>query len=314
VSLIAMALVFRLPARTTPFEPFRFDLPGLLLFSGFVWALLVLVEEIRQPAAMRLAFAGGLALVVIASLAFLFRREKRATNPLFPPSLMSNPTIWRCNGMAICHGGYFASVLTFTPIYLSVVQAQSVAEIGLLMLPITFGVGIGTFITGQVVSRTGRSAIFPSLGLTAIAMMVVILGLQAEAMSPLVLSWYLGAVALFMGTVMGIVQVTVQSESGTTLLGTSTGIISLCRALGGAIGTALAGVTLFATLSASGVENSTELQALLQGGSAAGGFGDGAAGNLRGEVAFAFRGVFFLIASYAAIGCLLAWTLPRRTI
>jgi hypothetical protein len=114
---------------------------------------------------------------------------------------------------------------------------------------------------------------------------------------------------------MGIVQVTVQAEVGATMLGTSIGLISLARALGGATGTAMIGATLFATLAATGVEISTELQALLQGGSsdlAALGHADET--EIRGEVAFAFHGVFLLIALYAAIGSALAWTLPRRTI
>src|SRR5690606_38540961 len=103
--------IFCLPPRTTPFEPFRFDLPGLVLFSSFMWALLVFVEEARQPAAAVLPFAAGLGLIVVVSLLLLIRREKRASNPLFPPVLLANPTIWRCNAMAICHGAHFVSLL-----------------------------------------------------------------------------------------------------------------------------------------------------------------------------------------------------------
>ena len=244
----------------TPFEPFRFDLPGLVLFSSFIWALLVLVEEVRQPLSARVWFAIALSLVVLLSLVLLSWREKRASNPLFPPSLMRNPTAWRCNAMAICHGAYFVSMLTFTPIYLRVVRDQSVVEIGLLMLPITFGSGLGSLVTGQIVSRIGRSAIFPSVGLAAFAVALAILGLYAESMSTAVFAWYLGAAALFTGTVMGIVQVTVQAEVGATMLGTSIGLISLARALGGAVGTALIGATLFATMAATGMEISTESQ------------------------------------------------------
>jgi MFS family permease len=206
-------------------------------------------------------------------------------------------------------------MLTFTPIYLRVVRDQSVIEIGLLMLPITFGSGIGSLLTGQIVSRIGRSAIFPSVGLSAFAVLLAILGLYAESMSTAAFAWYLGFAAIATGAVMGIVQVTVQAEVGATMLGTSIGLISLSRALGGATGTAMIGATLFATLAATGVEISTELQALLQGGSsdlAALGHTDET--EIRGEVAFAFHGVFFLIALYSAIGSALAWTLPRRTI
>jgi predicted MFS family arabinose efflux permease len=257
----------------------------------------------------------ALTLVVLLSLVLLAGRERRASNPIFPPSLMKNPTVWRCNAMAICHGAYFVSMLTFTPIYLRVVRDQSVIEIGLLMLPITFGSGLGSLVTGQIVSRIGRSAIFPSVGLAAFAVLLAILGLYAESMSTAAFAWYLGAAALFTGTVMGIVQVTVQAEVGTTMLGTSIGLISLSRALGGATGTALIGATLFATLAATGVEISTELQALLQGGSSdLSALGHASEAEIRGEVAFAFHGVFLLIALYAAIGSALAWTLPRRTI
>jgi EmrB/QacA subfamily drug resistance transporter len=315
LGLAAIALVFRLPPRSTPFEPFRFDLPGLILFSALIWSLLVLVEEIRQPASLRLVFAASLAAIVLVSLVLLVKREKRATDPLFPPSLLSNPTIWRCNVMAVCHGGYFVAMLTFTPIYLRVVYDQSISEIGLLMLPVTFGIGLGTFITGQIVSRTGNAAIFPSLGLIVVCALFVLLAFGAEAMSPVVLSAYLGIVSLFMGTVMAVVQATVQSESSMALLGTSTAMISLSRALGGAVGTALVGALFFALVATGGTEISTELQAVLQGGSDdLAVLGQAAEVDVRLKAAIAFRAVFFLIAAYAAAGSLLAWTLPRRTL
>jgi MFS family permease len=313
IGLVAIALVFRLPPRTTPFEPFRFDLPGLVLFASFVWSLLVLVQEGRQPADMRFSLMAGLSAVVVVSLILLVAREKRASNPLFPPSLIRNPTIWRCDAMAACHGAYFVSVLTFTPLFLRVVHGRSVAEIGLLLLPITFAAGLGALITGQIVSRIGKSAIFPSVGLIVVCSMLAVLSFAADSMSSLTVSAYLGVVALFMGTVMGVVQATVQAEARTELLGTATAAISLSRALGGAVGTALAGTVLFAVMAANGIGISTELQAILQGGS------DeiaslGAQADIRGGIAVAFRGVFLLIAVYAAIGCTLAWTLPRRTL
>jgi MFS family permease len=311
----AIALVFRLPPRTTPFEPFRFDLPGLLFFASFVWLLLVLVQEGRRPADMRLLLMGGLLTGTVVALALLIWREKRASVPLFPPRLIANPNIWRCDAMAACHGAYFVSVLTFVPLYLRVIHDQSIVDIGLLLLPITLAAGVGSFLTGQVVSRTGRSAIVPSLGMSIVAAMFAFLGFFIDTMSPWVISAFLGVVAMAMGTVMGVVQATVQSETPIELLGTSTATISVSRSLGGAVGTALAGALLFAIMAANGIEISTELQAILQGG------GEGLSNlnpdtiaSIRHGIAAAFRGVVFLIAGYAAISCFLAWTLPRRTL
>ena len=37
------------------------------------------------------------------------------------------------------------------------------------MLPMAAGIGIGTFATGQIASRTGHAAIFPSIGLIVVS-------------------------------------------------------------------------------------------------------------------------------------------------
>ena len=217
--------------------------------------------------------------------------------------------------MAMCHGGYFVSLLTFTPIYLRVARDLSVSEIGFMLLPITFGIGVGGFVTGQIVSRTGHAAVFPSTGMAVVCAMLVFLAFNADAMPVTVLSVYLGLTALFMGTVMGVVQAIVQAESGPTLLGTATAAVSLSRSLGAAVGTALAGAVLFSIMAANGVELSTELQAVLQGsGDDLAVLGGAAETRIRAEAAFAFRGVFLIVASYAAICSVLALTLPRRTL
>jgi MFS family permease len=313
--LIAIPLVFRLPPRTTQFEPFRFDLPGLLLFAIFVWSLLVLVQQGRRPADIDTVLVGGLFASVVVSLLMLIWRERRASAPLFPPRLAANPNIWRCDAMAACHGAYFVSVLTFVPLYLRVVRGQSIVDIGILLLPITLAIGVGSFVTGQVVSRTGKSAIFPSVGMAVLAMLFVVLGFIIDSLPPPILSAYLGVVAVAMGTVMGVVQATVQSETPKELLGTTTAAISVSRSLGGAVGTALAGALLFAIMAATGIEISTELQAILQGGGEGlSSLGADAVAGIRAGIATAFRGVVFLLAVYAGISFLLASTLPRRTL
>lgn len=315
IGLAAIVLVFRLPPRSTPFEPFRFDFPGLLLYACFVWSLLILVQELGDPVDFRLVLSAALSAIAILALYLLIGHERRASTPLFPPSLLRNPTIWRCDFIAMFHGGYLVSTLTFMPIYLRVVRDHSLTEIGFMLLPITFGIGVGAFATGQIVSRTGNSAIFPSLGLTAVSAMVVILSFQVDTMPAILISAYLGIIALCMGTVMGVIQATVQAETPSTLLGTATAGISVSRSLGAAVGTALAGATLFTLMLANGVEISTELRAVLQGsadGLAA--LAPGAEDKIRSEVGIAFRGVFLVIALYAALGALLAWTLPRRTL
>src|SRR4029078_7554384 len=118
---------------------------------------------------------------------------------------------------------------------------------------------------------------------------------------------------LFMGTVMGVVQVTVQNAAGATSLGSAAASVQLSPSIGAAVGTALVGTLLFATFSLSDPDAAGQFAALVQFGPAT--LGDLAAERqamILSEVAVAFRNAFLTIAAFAAIGAVLAWTIPAR--
>jgi len=56
------------------------------------------------------------------------------------------------------------SLITFLPIYLQWFRGHSPAETGLLLVPLTVGIGTGSLTTGWLVSKTGRTTIFRSSG------------------------------------------------------------------------------------------------------------------------------------------------------
>jgi len=65
--------------------------------------------------------------------------------------------------------------------------------------------------TGWLVGRTGRTAIFPSIGLGFAGACLVARAMWAPVLSLLSLACLLAITSVFMGTVMGVVQVTVQA-------------------------------------------------------------------------------------------------------
>ena len=75
------------------------------------------------------------------------------------------------------------SSITFLPIYLRAVRGAAPAETGLLMLPLMFGIGIGSLVTGQLVTRTGRTAAFPSYGLVVATLGFVFLAISLPRLS-----------------------------------------------------------------------------------------------------------------------------------
>ena len=128
----------------------------------------------------------ALAAVAVAALIALVYREKRAPFPLLPISLLRQATIWRSDALAACHGATLVALVSFLPLYLRVARGSSASETGLLLLPLMFGIGAGSMITGRSVSRTGLTAIFPSVGLvfaTLALTVFALVGRQPERMA-----------------------------------------------------------------------------------------------------------------------------------
>ena len=192
-------------------------------------------------------------------------------------------------------------------------RGTSAAETGLLLLPLMFGVGGGSMLTGRVVSRTGLTTIFPTVGLIFATLLLVLLSIFAGNLGPRQLSLYLFGCGLFMGTVMGVVQVTVQNAAGAASLGSAAASVQLSRSIGAAVGTALVGTVLFATLSLSDPDTAGLFADLVQQGP------DGLASLpparyaiVQSGIATAFRAAFLTMAAFAAIGLWLAWSIPTR--
>ena len=241
--------------------------------------------------------------------------ERRAPSPLLPIPLLKNPSIWRADALAACHGGTIVSLLTFLPIYLRMSHGASPGTTGLLLLPFTVGIGIGALLTGRIVSRTGRTAIFPSCGMAVVAASLIVLAFSVAGMSPTEIGWAFGFVALFMGTVMGVVQLTVQVTSGARELGAGSATVQFSRSLGAATGTALVGTVLFTTLTLRSPEAGQAFGLLLQSGPA--GLQSLTAaqqGAIMGGLEDAFRNAFLCIACFVLFALYLAWSLPLRRI
>ena len=104
--------------------------------------------------------------------------------------------------------------------------------------------------TGRTVSRTGYTTIFPSIGLIIATVLLICLGLLVPSLSHVQLGMLLFCTGLSMGTVMGVVQVTVQAVSGPLLLGTGAAMVQFSRSVGAAFGTASVAAILFSILTA----------------------------------------------------------------
>lgn len=314
MGLGAVLLVLRLPARVGSGEAFRFDFLGLLLFATLVASTLVLLEQVQQIVTASWLLPALLSIGAIAAGLLLIRREARVPWPLLPLPLLRDPAIWRCDALAACHGATLVSLITFLPLYFRMIHGASPAQIGLLLLPLTIGIGIGSLVTGRIIGRTGRSAIFPSVGLTVVVLVLAGIAFASSHLTAVQIGWAFGFCAIFMGTVMGVVQLTVQLAAGARQLGAGAASVQFSRSLGAAIGTALVGTVLFSTFSTSTPEARDVFASILRQGSH--GVPDDV--SLRDPAMLglerAFRGAFLCSSCFAAVGACLAWSLPIRRV
>ncbi|MGA3139368.1 MAG: MFS transporter, partial [Xanthobacteraceae bacterium] len=121
--------------------------------------------------------------------------------------------------------------------------------------------------------------------------------------------------AIFMGTVMGVVQVTVQAVAGQRMLGTGAAMVQFSRSVGAAFGTAAVAAVLFSVLAAGDRETAGLFGALIdQGPDAIAALPVARQTVVQGEIAGAFRAAFVTIAAFTAIGAWLAWSMPLRRV
>ena len=313
LGLLAMALAFRLPERAAAEGKFRFDFTGVVLFSLFIAPALLVLEQVQRMDAAAVPLMLGLGTLAVVALVLLMAQQKRAAMPLLPVALLRQPSIWRADAMAACIGASLVSMVTFVPIYLLVVRGTAPSQTGLLLLPLTAFIAVGSVATGRLIGRTGRTAIFPSCGLPVTALCLVVLGLFAQDLSLRQLPWLFALLAMSTGTAMPVVQLTVQMLAGPKQLGAAAASVQFSRSIGAAIGTAVVGAVLFAALGAADPQIGALFGRIVETGPAAlAGLAPDRVAEVQGAIAGAFRAAFLTIACFAGCGAVLAWSIPVR--
>jgi MFS family permease len=313
LGLIAIVLAQRLPSKKGLGDRPRFDVVGLALFICFAVPLLIGLERLQAFDRSAVAMSAIAAALGIGSLLLLLKHERSTPNPLFPVGLLKRPEIWHSDAMAALHGAALVSLITFLPIYLRVVHGTSATQTGLLLLPLTAGIGFGSMITGQIVSRTGRTMIVSTIGLAVVTFLLLIQAAFAARMSAIELSTLWGCTALFMGSVMGVVQVTVQNAAGRERLGAAAASVQLSRSVGASFGTAAIGMILFMTLAITDPDGAHLFITMIeQGAAASDALPEGRQAIVQTEIAQAFRAAFLTIAAFTAGAGLLALTNPAK--
>jgi EmrB/QacA subfamily drug resistance transporter len=315
IGLCGFGLTLRLKNPKVERLPWKADPGGLILFIILVVTTLLALEQVQHVNLDVLPLGAGLFAISLFAAAWLIRHESKAPSPLIPVNLLKQPAIWRADLMAACHGAALVSLITFLPVYLVSVRGVSASTTGLLLVPLTIGIGGGSLVVGRLVSKTGLTTIFPVYGMVVATICFVVLAFFASSMAMVPLGGLLLVIGAAMGTVMAVVQVTVQTVAGQARLGEAAASVQFSRSIGAGFGTALVATSLFATLAVKNPEAAQAFAELVEHAKHVGPVLSAVQqAAILADIAEAFRVAFLVIGVFTLVAFFLALTNPLRRI
>ena len=194
--------------------------------------------------------AGLFALGAVGVVIFILI-ERRAEEPILPFDMFQNRTYVLGNTAALLIAGigFFGAIL-FLPIYMVMVVGVSASAAGLTLMPMTLGMVVSSFASGQIVSRLGR---YKVVLLAGAALMVVgyatMLGLNVE-MTRAAVTWRMVLLGIGLGPALPVFTLAIQNSVNPREIGAATSSSQFFRQVGSTIGVAVFGTLMATTLAA----------------------------------------------------------------
>ncbi|KAI8808099.1 major facilitator superfamily domain-containing protein [Cladochytrium replicatum] len=185
---------------------------------------------------------------VMLFIIFVVVENRIAKQPVIPPSMFINLSVYFSIGVAIFLGGAFFAINYYVPLYFQVVNGDSATTSGLKSIPMMGGVVIVSIISGQIISRTGHLASFFFIGGTVLAVGIGLLSTIDEFTE----YWKIALMLVVCGAGVGFVMQTrilsAQASVHLSMIAIATSLSGFCQTLGGAIGISLFGVVFSNTV------------------------------------------------------------------
>jgi EmrB/QacA subfamily drug resistance transporter len=259
----------------------------------------------------------GLGVLTVVATALLIPVEKRAAEPVLPMSLFSSRIFTVSAAIGFIVGFALFGATTYLPLFLQIVTGASPTASGLELLPLILGLLITSIGSGQIIARWGHYRPFPIAGTAIMVVGFWRLSTLEPTTTGLERSLDMFILGFGIGLVMQVLVLAVQNDVDYRDLGVATSGATFFRSIGGCFGVAICGAIFSNRLA-------DEL-AKLQGLPPAVGAGrvtrdmvaqlpPGARAAFVGAYADALTTVFAVCAPIAALGFVLAWLLPEKSL
>ncbi|KKP35856.1 MAG: Drug resistance transporter, EmrB/QacA subfamily [candidate division TM6 bacterium GW2011_GWF2_32_72] len=177
---------------------------------------------------------------LITLILFIFV-EKRASDPIISLSLFKNKVfLTSCGAMFFIWMGMFGAIL-YLPIFAQSVIGISATHSGIILAPMMIASFLGSTLSGQIISRTGRYKGLAIFGVTCILIGYLLFSFININTTQTTLSMLVIFLGIGMGITMPLFMIVIQSAFERKRIGEVTATFQLIRSMGATIGTAIMG-------------------------------------------------------------------------
>jgi EmrB/QacA subfamily drug resistance transporter len=239
---VAMAVIMvTMPRRRTKQEHSIDWLGAAILALGTTALLLGLVWGGRDYPWSSPQVVGALAASVVLLGVFALI-ERRVREPILPFDLLRNQTVASSVACMALVGAAMFGTISFVPLFVQGVIGTSATSSGIVLTPLMLGAVITSFLSGQLVSRTGRyrpNTLFGPVVLGIGMLLLAEMGVgttNGEAARNMVIA------GIGLGSMMQIFVLSVQNSVPLRAMGSATALTQFSRSIGSTLGVTLMGV------------------------------------------------------------------------
>ena len=245
IGIIALAVVTRFLHIPHTRRKVRIDWWGAATVVLALVPLLLVAEQGREWGWDSIGAFVCYGLGAIGIAAFIISEKLMGDDALIPLKLFKNVTFSMATVLGVLVGfGMFGAMMTI-PLYYQLVAGATPTESGFLMLPMILGLMISSIVSGQIISRTGKYAIFPKTG-TALMLVGFFWLTFLTVDKPLI--WMMTGtffIGLGLGQLMQTLTIASQNSVGPRDIGVATSSSTFFRQIGGTLGVAVLFSVLF---------------------------------------------------------------------
>ena len=174
--------------------------------------------------------------------------EREARAPLIPLRLFGNRIFTAASVMSFTMSMVMIALIILVPLAFELSAGLSANQAGMRLIPMTGGTVLGSYISGQLMTRSGRYRMYPIAGAAAMTLFCVAIALVGLGHSTVLDTVLTVGLGLSFGFQLAPVVVPVQNALPLEDTGIGLGTVMFFRLIGGALGVALLTALLMAEL------------------------------------------------------------------